>query len=228
MNGIRQVPLRRYRMGAEELIEMGRSTPNSTGPVRSNRRPFLAGRGRGASMGAEELIEMGQGPSGQDVLDALSNAGEFLAGESLATLDVLQDLTGTDAADMGAGADVSAEAFTKLVGGVPAAADLLALLLVAGAPFVKYGLAIPGLGARGLGNVLAGAAKALTNRSASDNQTSIDWAKKKITSDAPSDAKRDVKAVLEDSGVSGTDLAPRVDMETGKTTPEIAPEGAAS
>jgi hypothetical protein len=215
----------RFRLGAEELIEMGRSKA----PVGPNRKPFLSGRARRASMGAEELIEMGQGPSGGDEIDSLANAGEFLAGELAITLDVLESLTGVKVEEMAQGADVSFGAFSSLVASVPATADLLALILVAGAPFVKYGLTVPGLTLRGLGNVMAGAAKVLANRSLKDNQVSIDWAKKKIAADAPADAeglRADVRMVLDASDVSGEDLAPRVDMETGKTTPEIAPEGA--
>lgn len=215
----------RFRLGAEELIEMGRSKA----PAQSNRRPFLSGRARRASMGAEELIEMGQGPSGPDVIDALANAGEYLAAEVANALDVLEALTGVKVEELAQGADVSFEAFSTLVESIPTAADLLALVLVAGAPFVKYGLTVPGLSIRGLGNIMAGAAKVLANRSLKDNQVSIDWAKKKVAASAPADAeglRADVKSVLDSSDVSGEDLAPRVDMETGKTTPEIAPEGA--
>ena len=217
----------RFRLGAEELIEMGRSKA----PARSDRRPFLSGRGRRASMGAEELIEMGQGPSGPDLLDSLANASEFLAAEIANALDVLEALTGVKVEEMAQGADVSFEAFSTLVASVPAAADLLALVLVAGAPFVKYGLTVPGLSLRGLGNIMAGAAKVLANRSLADNQVAIEWAKKKVAASAPADAeglRSDVRSVLDASDVSGEDLAPRVDMESGKTTPEIAPEGASS
>jgi hypothetical protein len=51
----RPIPLRRFRLGAEELIEMG----DSRRPARADRRPFL-GDGARISLGAEELIEMGQ------------------------------------------------------------------------------------------------------------------------------------------------------------------------
>lgn len=217
----------RFRLGAEELIEMGRSKA----PVNSNRRPFLSGRAKRASMGAEELIEMGQSGSKPDEIDSLANAGEFLAGELAVTLDVLESLTGVKVEEMAQGADVSFAAFSDLVRSVPAAADLLALVLVAGAPFVKYGLTLPGLSLRGLGNIMAGAAKVLANRSLADNQPAIDWAKKKIAADAPKEEeglRADVRMVLDSSDVSGEDLAPRVDMETGKTTPEIAPEGASA
>jgi hypothetical protein len=53
----------------------------------------------------------------------------------------------------------------------------------------------------------------------------VDWAKKKILADAPDEAASDVKAVLDASGVSGADLAPRVDASTGSVTPEMAPSG---
>jgi len=51
----RPIPLRRFRLGAEELIEMG----DARRAVRRDRRPFL-GSGARISLGAEELIEMGQ------------------------------------------------------------------------------------------------------------------------------------------------------------------------
>jgi len=76
MSGIplaRPVPLRRFRLGAEELIEMG---VRSRKPLHPEHRPFLGSRAR-VSMGAEELIEMGVGqttmpvapvaPAGPDV-----------------------------------------------------------------------------------------------------------------------------------------------------------------
>lgn len=69
----RPIPLRRFRLGAEELIEMGDSRRQA---ARRERRPFL-GSGARISLGAEELIEMGQvvavpaapaGPSMETVL----------------------------------------------------------------------------------------------------------------------------------------------------------------
>ena len=65
----RPVPLKRFRLGAEELIEMG----DSRRPVPKGHKPFLGSRARPA-LGAEELIEMGQGTPA-----ASPNVGTWIA-----------------------------------------------------------------------------------------------------------------------------------------------------
>lgn len=67
----RPIPLKKYRLGAEELIEMGAARC----AAHADRRPFLGNRAR-ISMGAEELIEMGTGSLASP---ASPDTGTFLA-----------------------------------------------------------------------------------------------------------------------------------------------------
>jgi antitoxin (DNA-binding transcriptional repressor) of toxin-antitoxin stability system len=217
------MPVRRHGLGAEELIEMGRSGDVS----RPDRRPFLSGRSRRNSLGAEELIEMGAGRrvSLGDIVDLTGNAAPYLATVLAITLDTLSDLGGSSLDVLAQGADVARNRFSDLVQKVPALADIYAEILLAGGALARFGLSVPGLSVRALGNILAGIAGALSDLRG-DNQARIDKALKMMVDLAPDEIKADVKTVLESSGVTGDDLAPRVDLDTGVVTPDTTPSGA--
>ena len=224
MNGVAR-PVRRYSLGAEELIEMGRSDQSSKQAPRPDRRPYLSGRARRNALGAEELIEMGgrNGVRLGDMVDLTGNAAPFLAGALETALDTLSDLSGMPIENLAQGADVSRTVFTDLLRKVPALAGLYAEMLLAGAALVRFGLSVPGVTVRGLGNILAGLAGAL-GEVETDLSARVSDALKKLVSLVPQDLKADVKTVLESAGVSASDLAPRVDRETGLVSPEVAPQ----
>lgn len=217
---VRTLPVHRYRLGAEELIEMGRAE----GPDRPNRRPFLSGRNRKPTLGAEELIEMGgcRRASLGDLVDLTGNAAPFLASALAMGIDTLSDLSGKTVETLALGADVARNEFSNLLQRVPALANLYAQVLLAGGALVRFGLSVPGLPVRGLGNILAGVASALGEASG-DNQMRIDQARKRLVGMAPEETAADVKTVLESSGVGSGDLAPRIDQSTGAVTPEATP-----
>lgn len=224
MNGVAR-PVRRYSLGAEELIEMGRSNLNSKQPPRSDRRPYLSGRTRRNVLGAEELIEMG-GRGGArlgDMVDLTGNAAPFLAGALETALETVSDLSGMPIENLAQGADVSRAAFTDLLRRMPALGGLYAEMLLAGAALVRFGLSVPGMTVRGLGNILAGLAGALGDVEP-DLRARISDALMRLVSLVSQDLKADVKTVLESAGVSESDLAPRVDRETGLVSPEVAPQ----
>lgn len=217
---VRTLPVHRFRLGAEELIEMGRSE----GPDRPNRRPFLSGRHRKNTLGAEELIEMGgiQRSSLGDLVDQTGNAAPCLASALATGIDTVSDLSGKSIETLALGADVAQNEFSNLLERIPALANLYAQMLLAGGALVRFGLSVPGLPVRGLGNILAGIASALGEASG-DNQVRIDQAEQRLVEMAPEDTREDVKTVLESSGVESGDLAPRIDQSTGAVTPEATP-----
>jgi hypothetical protein len=212
----------RYRLGAEELLELGRSRRPVT---LSGRRPFLSGRAeRGPFLGNREP-ELSQ--ESVFILDMLGNVAGFIADGLAFALNTLGDLVDLPLNILSQGVDIVFNGVSGLLREVPIIGDVLAQILVMGGALVKFGLSIPGLVLHGLGNILAGIAKALKGSDA-DTDEKVDTAKKDIVNKAPDPLKDNVKKILDASGVTGSNLTPSV-SPTGQplpTPPGSTPPGA--
>lgn len=200
----------RYRLGAEELLELGRARA-----VRVERRPFLMGRARPMVANAGRPVEQAY------FLDVLGSVAGFLVDGLSFALTTLGDLIDVPLQILSQGVDIAFNGIAGLLGQIPIIGDILAQIVLLGGALIKFGLSIPGLALRGLGNVLGGVAKALKGSGTEkENQEKVDGAKDKIVKDAPSAIKDNVKAILNASGVTGKNLSPSVSA-TGepKTTP---------
>jgi len=197
----------RYRLGAEELLELGRARATP-----ADRRPFLMGRAR--PMMANER------PSEQVyIFDILGSVAGFLADGLSFAFTTLGDLIDIPLQILSQGVDIAFNGIAGLLQQIPIVGDLLAQIVVLGGSLIKFALSIPGLVLRGLGNILGGVAKALKGSGTEkENQEKVDGAKDKIVDGAPSALKDNVKAILNASGVTGKDLAPSV-SPTGEPKP---------
>lgn len=194
----------RYQLGAEELIELG----SDGGKVLKNRKPFLAGR----------IVKLGD--SEENILDTLAASGKFLADRLSVALNTLAKILNMPLGALAQSADVAALNVSDLQKKVPAVGILLSEILLLGGVLVKFGLSIPDLALGGLGNVLAGIARAMQG---SDNvQDQIDQAQDCILEMAPEDLKDRVEKIISSVGVSASSLAPNI-LDNGQ--PVATPAG---
>jgi hypothetical protein len=195
----------RYQLGAEELIELGADGSNV---ILTNRKPFLAGR----------IVKLGV-PE-ENILDTLAASGKFLADGLSLALNTLSKILGMPLGALAQSSDVAALNVSDLLKKVPATGDLLAEILLLGGALVKFGLSFPGLALSGLGNVLAGIARAM--QGGENVQDQVDTAKECILGMAPEDLKDRVEKILSSVGVSASSLTPDV---LGNGQPLASPAG---
>lgn len=195
------IPLQivRYRMGAEELIELGRARA-----LGASRSPFLANRTRHA-MGSAAAADHRMG----DILDIVKDVGGIITGALGFALNTLGDLVSVPLDILSQGVDIVFTNVAGLLDHIPIIGSLLAQILLLGNSVIKFALSVPGMLLHGLGNVMNGISKALsTKNSPAENQKNVDKAKDDIIGKAPPDLKDKVGQVLNSSGVSGSNLTP--------------------
>lgn len=141
-----------YRLGAEELIELGRAKNAQN----AGRQPFFSGRPRLAGGGyrLDDVQALAQ--------EASKAGGEHVAATLGLALSTLGNLVNVPVSTLAQGADITAGAVSGLLKNVPVMGDLLAEILVLGVTATKHGLAVPGLTSEGLDNVLAGIGQAFS------------------------------------------------------------------
>lgn len=188
----------RVHLGAEELIELGRPLPIHI----AARQPFFLGRAP---------RQMGQ-------LEFLGNIAGFLVDGLSFAFTTLGNLLDVPLKVLSQGIDLVFNGVADLLRNIPIVGDVLAEVLVLGGAIIKFGLSIPGLVLREIGNVLGGVAKALkTENSDAENDKKVNEAKDNIVEKAPVNIKDNVKAILDASGVSGGNLSPGV-SSSGQVT----------
>lgn len=130
-----------YRLGAIELIELGRPAPR---PHPGLRRPFLASRG----------ARLGQ-------FDFLADIGSFLAGAFEFLFKTLADIVSVplDLASQGVG--VLFDGLAGFLANIPILGELASQLLLVGKAVIQWGLSVPGLLLEGIGNVFGEVKKAI-------------------------------------------------------------------
>lgn len=197
-----------YRLGAEELIELG----SSRKPSASSRMggPFLSGRkDRQAFIGNRPTL---------GITDILATIGTYLVKGLEFAFNALGDFIDIPMNILSQGIDiVFVDGLAGILRHVPLVGDLLAEIVVLGASVLKFGLSLPGLALHGLGNVMGNIATTLEeNFTEAENQNKVDQSKEEILEKAPDELKDNVKALLDASGVSGSELVPGFDREKGK------------
>lgn len=200
----------RYRLGAEELIELGASGNMA---MLKNRRPFLAGR----------TYKLGQADVVETVIDWISAAGTWVADTLSYALSVLGKIIDVPAGVLAQGVDIAFNAISALLKKVPAIGNFLAEILLLGGALIKFGLSLPGMALSGLSTLLAGAAKALDGQSDSGvNQEKVVVARDRILELAPSELKDRVQKLFAEIGITGSNLTPDI-HKNGQ--PKTAPAG---
>lgn len=194
------IPIRpvRYRMGAEELLELGRRGATFGGPrspFLANRRPSLGASGSSAHLG--------------DLVDMVKDVAGLITGALGFALTTLGDLISIPLDLLSQGVDVVFNGVADLIGQVPIVGELLAQILLLGNTVIKFALSVPGLLLHGLGNIMTGISKALLAKStASDNEKNQDKAKQNIIGQAPPNLKSQISQILNSSGMTGQNLIP--------------------
>ena len=180
MSGV-ELPVVRYRLGAEELIELGRSRRGAP-PARE---PFLAGRPRGARRFAVNALGQMADRTGPFITGALNRAVAFLCG-----------MTELPGGILSSPMDAAAAASARLFANVPGTADVAAQVLVLGSAAVKFGVALPDPAA--LGRLMAALSSALSSRLGAEGRAAlVEDAKVDVVRQAPVDLKADVMRALD-------------------------------
>ncbi len=177
-----------YSLGAEELLELGRSTHHPE----LGHRPFLAGRAARPAMG-----------------DMFSDIGGFITGALGFALNTLGDLVNLPLGILSTGVDTVFTGLANLLDNVPIMGPFLGQILLLGNAVIKFALSVPGLLLHGLGGILVNISKALTAKNTpAQNQKNVDQGKSNITNQAPAALQSAVKAALGSTGVTGQNLTP--------------------
>lgn len=189
----------RYRLGAEELLELGRARAFLGGP----RSPFLANRRNSAPGIGRDVERLG------DILDIVKDVGGIITGALGFALTTLGDLVSIPLDLLSKGVDITFNGVADLLGQIPIVGELLAQILLLGNAVIKFALSVPGLLLHGLGNIMTGISKALLQKSTpAQNQKNQDKAKQDIIGRAPPNLQSRVAQALDASRMSGQNLIP--------------------
>jgi hypothetical protein len=199
------------RLGAEELIELGRPLPLAI----AARQPFFLGREPRPASGIGQLEFLG------NVFGWIADGLAFLFTKMADLIDIPLKI-------ISQGVDLVFNGAADLLRNIPILGDFLAEILVLGGAVIKFALTIPGLVLREVGNLLSGVGQALKSKNSdSENQEKVEGAKENILSKAPSELKENVKALLNASGITGKNLTPGV-ASSGQVTATPEPAGTAA
>lgn len=190
-----QIPMVRYSLGAEELIELGRVNAVSKG-----HEPFLSNRPR---------TQFALGQSDAEAPPAKTDeTNSFLAQALAKDLDVLGNLTLISPDIMVKSESVVFRTVGDLLDHAPSVDILLAQIDLLGNAALQSSLPLPEKVQDGFENILNGIANALSaSGTSAQNQKAIDQAAAALMAQA-GDLKEQVKSALDATGVSGDDLTP--------------------
>lgn len=194
----------RYSLGAEELLELGRTAHGA----RLGNVPFFSSR-----LGSPRLG------------DIFSDVGGFITGALGFAINTLGDLVSLPLDILSKGVDVAFTGLANLLDNIPIMGPFLGQILLLGNAVIKFALSVPGLLLHGLGGILTNISKVLTAKNTpAQNQKNVDKAKENIASKAPALIQSAVKSTLDSTGVSGNNLTPS--LTPGATAPApVASEG---
>jgi len=171
-----------YRLGAEELIELGRAKNAHN----AGRQPFFSTRPR--LSGAQRM---------GIAVDLAKEGMAFISGQLAFAINTLADVTGVPAGIMSRGSDITLNAVSDLLEKVPAIGDLLAEILVLGGAATKSRILVPGLAPIELGNILSGVGKALgAKNTTADVARKISDAQDRVVQKAPAGSRDAVRQIL--------------------------------
>lgn len=176
----------RYRLGAEELIELGRGAHAQ----RSDRQPFFSRR------------------LGQDVsVEARLNLGESFGSALTAVSKVVQVTPEV----MSVSPETARQTFLALVRNSPPMQNYVLRLLVLAAVVVKEGVRALQLSQAQVSNILVGASEAMMEIiPEAELPEKLRAAEEEIIQKAPENLKGRVRQIVEGAGVTAGNLAPNL------------------
>ena len=141
---------------------------------------------------------------------------EMFSGIAAGFFDVLGGFLADLAAHLGTfvdflmeGVDLVLGGLADIVGEIPIIGPLLGKILLFGAAVIKFVLNIPGRIIQGVGNILTGIGEYINEAWGADaKDAEINAAKEDILSDAPGELKGPIKALLNATGVTGSNPSP--------------------
>lgn len=166
-----------YRLGAEELIELGRARTGAD----LARRPFFQSR---PQMGRKYL---------GDLRSPVNSSAVWISGQLERLLGTLSTLVSVPLGVLSKGAGVTFGAVSTLFSRIPATGHLMAQAAVLGAAAMKLSIPVPGLSQDGLKNILGGIGQAF---GATQGTALLDEAKTTFLAQAPSEIQGDLAAAL--------------------------------
>lgn len=203
----------RYRLGAEELIELGDSENQI---ILRNRKPFLAGRLR-------ESASLGTPPSPMSTVDALSIVSKEIADRLTLALSTMASVMNMQLGSLAQSPEIAAKAAAGLLDSCPTTAKLYAQILLFGGTLAKYGLSVPDLGLQGLSTILAGLKMAVVQKlSAQEIDAFFREALEEILVKTSDQNRMAMQIALDSLGASGSNPTPSV-SESGQ--PMVSPAG---
>lgn len=201
------VPIVRYRLGAEELIELGGSARASAG-----NEPFLANRGRQVAVARTRM---------GDIVDDAVETGVFITRHLGLGLVLLEELSPVPFEKLLDSEKATAEAMKDLLDHAPSIGVLLAQILLLGSAVLAFGFALPDQALQGLENLLRGIGTALAEKGVPP--ATFEEAKAEISVKASPGLVQKIQAVLDAASVRGSDpvLAGKP-RESAPSTPPLA------
>lgn len=197
---------KRFSLGAEELIELG----NGRVGVNLDRKPFLSGRTRNVRLSLGSSKRMGQ-----DV-DLLAEVAPYVANRLNDSLSALADILDMPVMNLGQSVEIVSKNVSGLLERIPSIKDLLEQILVLGGVLVKYGLTVPDMLLRNLGNLIGGIGVSLSKLGEGELQGGINQAKQDIAEQSGDSLKDSLTEIMNRTGVSGNDPVPNINVTTGQ------------
>lgn len=197
---------KRFSLGAEELIELG----NGRVGVNLDRKPFLSGRTRNVRLSLGSSKRMGQ-----DV-DLLAEVAPYVANRLNDSLSALADILDMPVMNLGQSVEIVSKNVSGLLERIPSIKDLLEQILVLGGVLVKYGLTVPDMLLRNLGNLIGGIGVSLSQLGEGELQGGINQAKQDIAEQSGDSLKDSLTEIMNRTGVSGNDPVPNINVTTGQ------------
>jgi len=193
----------RYRLGAEELIELG----DSCGTPPSGRRPFLSDR----------RPRLGQ-------LDILGSVGSFLSGSLEFSMTALADVVNLPLGLLSRGADALFTSLEAVLTEVPVIGVLASQILVVGNAILQFALSAPGKLLEGIADVFGSIKRALDARfSDSEQEDQRREAADKVVERAPEALRGAVRDVL--GGTPPREAEAPAEEASGEAAAAEAPAG---
>lgn len=176
-----------YRLGAEELIELGK--PGRPKPFLSARKPYFQRDRRASFLGNGSRAGLGQ-------LDLLAQVGSFLAKFLSGAFSVLAQIVNVPANILASGVNLIFTNVASLIEDVPIIGTVAAQIFLIANSIIKFGLQVPGELLGGISNVFEGIGKALDTLAPSKKAAAETDAKNKIMERTPDGLKEAVSAAL--------------------------------
>ncbi len=199
-----------HRLGAIELIELGKSDRDDSTSLPVLRRPFL---GSSRPMLANQ-VQLG-------ALDFLGDIGSFLTGEFESLFETLASIVDLPLDIASSGVGLLFDKLVSLLVNVPILGVAAAEILLLGKAVLQWGLSVPGLALEDIGNIFSEIKNAIdATKTVDEQKRDAAEAKSKILARAEQrggvELREAVKATLEGNAPDAADVPTRrTDLPAG-------------